>query len=73
TWLNPLKFNELNLRSLWFPDSNAPYLKCANSTQGWNWWVWNAGFHNNAKAAIRSVMKIYFKRFVADDTIFCGG
>ncbi|UJR11839.1 hypothetical protein I4U23_016019 [Adineta vaga] len=72
-WIQPLRFDDMDFRKIWFPDSVVPPFKCVNDTKGWEWWAWKDGYHLTAKRATKNVAKTYPTEYVVNKEIFCGG
>ncbi|CAF1493210.1 unnamed protein product [Adineta ricciae] len=72
-WLHPFRFDDMNFRKIWFPDSMTPPFKCVTDTIGWKWWAWNDRYDRIAKNATKNVAKKYSKRYIVQENVFCGG
>lgn len=73
-WIDPIGFQDMDRRRIWFPDSPNPKFLCMNDTERYQeWWGWETSrIHEAAKKAAQAVHRLDME-YVVDTNQWCIG
>ncbi|KAJ3097701.1 hypothetical protein HDU96_000290 [Phlyctochytrium bullatum] len=58
TWVQPLRFGDLDLNKIWFPVSDDPPMFCFRENPQRHWWAFGQGLHNKAMDSLAEMAEL---------------